>query len=144
MKDKENSQDPSVYNLQMKHIKKSLWYISKSSRRNSLQSQFLNICHMNYEKRKKYQTIRTLCNIETTLKGTKLIFTKVNSCIKTRLDRIQRLKRSLTGKRSRQQRAVGTGLRPLRIFAFRFTGRTEHMMDPKMTWNMGLVDSSNI
>lgn len=111
----------------------------KFSRRNSPQSQFLNICHMNYEK-KKIQKIRTVCNIETTLKGTKLIFTKVNPCMKTRLDRIQRLKRSLTGKRSRQQRAVGTGLWPLRIFAFRFTGRTEHMMDPKMTWNTGLVD----
>lgn len=47
---------------------------------------------------------------------------KVNPCIKTKLDRVQRLKRSSTGKRSRQQRAMGTGLRPLQIVVFRFTG----------------------
>lgn len=75
--------------------------------------------------KKTFQTIRTVCYIETTLKGTKLIFTKSKSVYKAKLDRVQRPTRSLTGKRSRKQRAVGTGLRPLRIFAFQFTGSNE-------------------
>lgn len=127
MKHKEKSQDPFVYNLQMKHIKKSLWYISNSSRTNNLQSHFLNICHMIYEKRKKNIFMRSKNNTHGVIwkqrwKVPNSSLQKVNPCIKTKLDRVQRFKRSSTGKRSRQQRAVGTGSRPLRIFAFRFTG----------------------
>lgn len=87
------------------------------------QSQFLNICHINYENRKNIFKQYAQCVIlKQRWKVLNSSLQKVNTCIKTKLDRVQRLKRSLTGKGSRKQRAVGTGLRPLRIFAFQFTG----------------------